>query len=64
MKDRSDKVRYTFTVDTREKALSCYNYFIKRNSKINDAKKGREVKGDPDDELDISLIPASIMIYL
>jgi hypothetical protein len=58
----NDKIKYTFSIDTADEALKCYNYFMNRYTKNNEYKKlHMEPKEDPEDDLGIT---ATIMIYL
>lgn len=58
----SDKIRFDFTVPTQEDSLKCYDYFMKRHSRMQRGNK-RDRKDDKavEDDLDVT---ETIMIYL
>jgi len=35
----NDKIKYTFSIDSADEAMACYNYFMNRYSKNNEHKK-------------------------
>lgn len=51
---RSDKIRFDFTINSTDEALTCYNFFTDRHSRIQEAKYKSHDKGKAvDDGLDL-----------
>lgn len=58
---RSDKIRFNFRINSTEEALTCYNYFTKRHSRLQEAKHSHNKDKAVEDDLGLK---ETIVIYL